>query len=71
MKELGIVEGVSASGKFIVRASGKIEVRINRPVFSRDGNKVGVIFDVIGPVARPWVLVDAKGLSIGQKVYLR
>ncbi len=57
MRVLGIAENISASGKLIVRCSGRVHLRIGQKVFL-NGKAVGKVHDVVGPVSRPWVLVD-------------
>ncbi len=70
---LGVVEKVSASGKLILRASGKLVLRVGQKVY--DGNKqVGFIWDVIGPVQKPFVLVEVESgpnQFVGKKLFLR
>ncbi len=70
MRLLGLVEGISASGYLIVRASGRLMLRIGDAVY-QDGKVIGKIRDVIGPVSKPWVLVESKKkLPAGAKLYL-
>ncbi len=72
MRELGLVQGISGSGKLIVRASGRLNLRIGQMVFDKKGRHIGAIWDVIGPIAKPFVLVDVIGaLPKVDKLYLR
>ncbi len=73
MRLLGTVIGLSASGRLLLRVSGGLHLRIGQPVFSGK-SKIGRIYDVVGPVAKPWVLVDVlgdPGRFVGSKLYLR
>nr|AAZ32103.1 hypothetical protein [uncultured euryarchaeote Alv-FOS5] len=71
MQLLGAIEKISASGKLIVRASGKLNLRIGQKVFLNK-RPIGRIYDVIGPVSKPWVLIDVENPDglVGKKVYL-
>jgi rRNA processing protein Gar1 len=41
----------------IVRASGRPVDRINHTVVTREGRRVGRVYDVFGPVKRPYVSI--------------
>ena len=73
MRKLGAVHLLSHSGKLILRC--KVAPRIGEGVFDSHLNRVGVVYDVFGPVAYPFVSVlpteDDPAKLVGNPLYLR
>ena len=44
----------------VIRGNGSNVPKIGVPLFDQNGKKLGVVADVFGPVARPYVLVKGK-----------
>ncbi|MEM0217244.1 MAG: Gar1/Naf1 family protein [Candidatus Nezhaarchaeales archaeon] len=54
---LGSVLHKSKSNKFVVKSSSKITPKIGDLVYDDKGRIVGSIYDVIGPVSSPYILI--------------
>lgn len=72
--KLGTVLHLSnCSGNLILKAERKI--RIGDKVFDDDGKKIGIVFDLFGPVSNPFVAVKPRigdaGRYIGGSLFLR
>ena len=72
--KLGTVLHLSnSSGNLILKAERKI--RIGEKVFNDDGKKIGIVFDLFGPVSNPFVAVKPRlgdpDRYIGGSLFLR
>jgi RNA-binding protein len=66
MKKLGVVLHRTNEGNLIARASRNSIDTVNRIVLTRGGVRIGRIYDVFGPVKRPYVSIrtfEVKGES--------
>ena len=72
MRKLGAVHLLSHSGKLILRS--KVAPRIGENVYDSHLNLVGVVCDIFGPVANPFVSVspskDDPAKLVGNPLYL-
>jgi len=57
LRKLGKVWNVSKSGFIVVQADSKNIPKLGLDVVNRKMNKVGYIYDIIGPVKTPFILV--------------
>ena len=74
MRRIGKVLHVTKAGEIIVRSESNQVPRIGDEVFGPDLKRVGVVADVFGPVASPYVavrpLVDDPSQLVGQVLYV-
>jgi len=74
LRRIGKVLHVCRSGEMIVRAEGDLVPRIGDRVLGPDLRQVGVVIDVFGPVASPYVavrpLVDDPSRLVGRILYV-
>lgn len=55
-KRLGIAAHVSSQGNLIVRCDGPVNIKANDAVLLRE-KRIGSIYDVFGPIGKPYVSV--------------
>ena len=75
-KRLGIATHVSSQGNLIVRCDGSVNIKANDAVLLQE-KRIGSIYDVFGPIGKPYVSVkisdgfraQAKAL-INKPVYI-
>lgn len=70
---LGTVSHLSrSSGNLILEAEAK--VKIGEPTFAEGGRQVGVVFDLFGPVTKPFVAIRPRVMDperyIGEPLFL-
>jgi len=75
LRRIGKVLHVAKPGDLIARSEGGFAPRIGDRVYGPDLRQVGVVADVFGPVASPYVavrpLVDEPERLVGQVLYVR
>jgi RNA-binding protein len=60
LRELGSVKHVSRSGMVVVATSPRNLPKIGADVVTRKMEKIGFVYDIIGPVSSPFILVKPK-----------
>ncbi|MCQ2086429.1 MAG: hypothetical protein MJY54_03300 [archaeon] len=72
MKYLGTVEAISGSREFVVKSDSLVP-DVDDLVCDLEGNRIGLIRRIFGPVECPYVVVAGKGpilaSIVGEKVY--
>jgi RNA-binding protein len=72
---LGLTLHLSKSNKLVVKSSSKTIPKIGDPVYDGKSRVIGLIYDVIGPVSSPYILIklsnkiDSDDLKRIKKVY--
>ena len=73
-KRLGVALHISRSSSNLILDSGG-EARIGAPVHDAKGKKIGIVFDVFGPTANPFIAVkpsiEAPERLLGKTLYVR
>lgn len=73
---LGSVLHVSKSYKLVVKSFSKVIPKIGEPVYDNKSRIIGSVYDVIGPVSSPYILikpsseVDPDVFTHAKKVYV-
>ncbi len=57
MKKLGIIDHISSQHTIVVRSNFAPSIGKNNIVRNANNEKIGYIYDIIGPVKSPYVLV--------------
>ena len=72
-KLLGAGIHISGVSRNLILKTEK-NVRIGEPVFDKKGKKVGIVFDIFGPVASPFLAIKTTVTSpegiVGEPLYL-
>jgi len=58
---LGSVLHLSKSNKLVVKSSSKAIPKIGDPIYDGKNRVIGLVYDVVGPVSSPYVLVKPFG----------
>lgn len=68
MLAIGKVVRVTSDGKLVVKAEAL--PRLGAQVYDSSANVVGFVYDVIGPVSSPYIVVKVTSTRLRQPSYL-